>query len=100
MFGALIVREAARNLFDRSSWSSGYRPVRVVAVAMTLLEQVQSPSGSEHQGVVGDRSQPPALCFLERARALGSIEREKAAMVLQPLARLGPSEPGPELCYG
>ena len=43
--------------------------------------------------MVGKRSQLPALCILERARALDPIDRKKATVILEPLARAGAGDP-------
>jgi hypothetical protein len=44
--------------------------------------------GRASEGMVGDRIQLATCCFVEPARALGPIDRQKAAMILKPLARL------------
>jgi hypothetical protein len=51
---------------------------------MAFLKQMQLAPVRERQGVVGDHSQLPALCILERARALDPIDRQKATVVLEP----------------
>jgi hypothetical protein len=56
---------------------------------MALLKQVQLALVRKRQGMAGDRNQLPALCILERARALDPIQRKEAPMVLEPRARLG-----------
>jgi hypothetical protein len=63
---------------------------------MALLKQVQFTSISKRQGVVGDCSQRPALCYLARARSLDPIDRQEATVILESLARPGASEPGAE----
>ena len=61
---------------------------------MALLKQVKLALARECRGVVGNRTQFPALCFPEGARALDPIERKEAAVIPEPLAELGAGEPG------
>ena len=60
---------------------------------MAFLKQMQLAPVSERQGLVGDRRQLPPLCIIERAHALDPIERQKATVILEPVARLGAGEP-------
>src|SRR5919106_6277590 len=63
---------------------------------MALLKQVQLARVRKCQGMVGERRQLAAFCILERARALDPIDRQKATVVLEPLARPGANDPGAE----
>ena len=59
---------------------------------MAFLKQMQLAPVRERQGVVGDHSQLPALCFPEGTRALDPIEGQEATVIFKPLARLGADE--------
>ena len=57
------------------------------------IDQFAMPE-EHHYCHLRDRSQPPALWFLERARAFVSISRKETTVILEPLARVGAGEPG------
>jgi hypothetical protein len=64
---------------------------------MPLLHEQQPAFVGEDEGAVGDRGELAAMGISQQAMALAAIHGQQAAVVLEPIAGIGPTDPAAEV---